>query len=113
MPYVTRDETGRIVALTETPAAEGAEMLPPSDPELLDFLFRGAVPDEAARRFLLSDLALIRVVEDLIEVLVKKRIVALTDLPAPAQDKLLDRRSLRSYLSGMSGVFEDGEGKII
>jgi len=45
---------------------------------------------------------------------VEKRVIAFTDLPPAAQDKLLDRRSMRSYLSGVSGVFSgDEEAKII
>jgi hypothetical protein len=111
MPYVTRDATGRIIALAETAPAEGAEHLPPAHAEVLDFLFTDA--DDSTRRFLASDLALIRVVEDVVEVLVRKRVIAMTDLPAAAQDKLMDRRSLRSYLSGMSGLVEGDLGKVI
>jgi len=113
MPYVSRDTAGKVIALSES-ASEGAtELLPASHPDLLDFLFRDTEADRGSARFLASDLAFIRVVEDLVAVLVEKRVIAFTDLPPAAQDKLLDRRSMRSYLSGVSGVFEDGEGKII
>lgn len=110
MPYVTRDATGRIVALAETAPAEGAEELPSTHPDVLDFVF---VDVHSSRHFLASDLALIRVVEDLVEVLVRKHVIAMTDLPAAAQDKLMDRRSLRTYLSGMSGLIEGDLGKVI
>ncbi|CAA7625201.1 hypothetical protein [Magnetospirillum sp. SS-4] len=113
MPYVSRDGDGRVVGLFEHPAEGVGESLPASHPDVLDFLFRDTAGERASSRFLASDLAFIRVVEDLVAVLIEKRVIAFTDLPAPAQDKLLDRRSLRSYLSGVSGVFEDGEGKII
>ena len=114
MPYVGRDSAGRVVALAETPSDGMSESLPASHPDLLDFLFRDTGGDRGSSRFLASDLAFIRVVEDLVAVLVEKRIIAFTDLPPAAQDKLLDRRSLRSYLSDVSGVFENGgEGKII
>lgn len=111
MPYVTRDATGRIVALAETAPAEGAEELPSTHPDVLDFVFVDV--DDSSRRFLASDLALIRVVEDLVEVLVRKHAITMTDLPAAAQDKLMDRRSLRAYLSGMSGLIEGDLGKVI
>lgn len=114
MPYVTRDDQGRVTALSETAPAEGAESLPAAHPEVLDFLFRAAgAEDEPARRFLASDLGLIRVVEDLVEVLVRKHVLTLTDLPAAAQDKLLERRSLRAYLSGVTGMFDGDDAKII
>jgi hypothetical protein len=113
MPYVSRDADGKVVGLFEHSAPDADENLPASHPDVLDFLFRDTGGDRTSSRFLASDLAFIRVVEDLVAVLVEKRVIAFTDLPAPAQDKLLDRRSLRSYLSGVSGVFEGGEGKII
>ncbi|OAN54078.1 hypothetical protein A6A04_12605 [Paramagnetospirillum marisnigri] len=113
MPYVSRDASGKVVGLSEAPVEEATESLPASHPDVLDFLFRDTAGDRASTRFLASDLGFIRVVEDLVAVLIEKRIIAFTDLPAAAQDKLLDRRSLRSYLSDVSGVFESGEGKII
>ncbi|MBI3444854.1 MAG: hypothetical protein HY055_05740 [Magnetospirillum sp.] len=114
MPYVSRDALGKVIALSEDKAEGLAENLPASHPDILDFLFRDTDGERASARFLASDLAFIRVVEDLVAVLVEKRVIAFTDLPAAAQDKLLDRRSMRSYLSGVSGVFgADGEGKII
>lgn len=113
MPYVSRDAAGKVVGLSEEPGEGASESLPASHPDVLDFLFRDTAGDRTSSRFLASDLGFIRVVEDLVAVLIEKRVIAFTDLPAPAQDKLLDRRSLRSYLSGVSGVFEGGEGKII
>ncbi|CAA7628049.1 conserved hypothetical protein [Candidatus Terasakiella magnetica] len=113
MPYVCRDPSGKVIALSETEAEGMCENLPASHPDILDFLFRDTAGDRGSARFLASDLGFIRVVEDLVAVLVEKRVIAITDLPAAAQDKLMDRRSLRSYLSGMSGMYEEGEGKII
>lgn len=114
MPYVSRDGQGRVVGLFEQATESAAENLPASHPDVLDFLFRDTGGERNSARFLASDLAFIRVVEDLVAVLVEKRVIAFTDLPPAAQDKLLDRRSMRSYLSGVSGVFSgDGEAKII
>ena len=114
MPQVSRDAQGRVIALSEESGDNSAENLPASHPDVLDFLFRDTQGEQVSARFLASDLAFIRVVEDLVAVLVEKRVIAFTDLPAAAQDKLLDRRSMRSYLSDVSGVFAgDGEGKII
>lgn len=114
MPYVSRDAQGRVVGLSEQPSGPADENLPASHPDVLDFLFRDTGGERASARFLASDLAFIRVVEDLVAILVEKRVIAFTDLPPAAQDKLLDRRSMRSYLSGVSGVFAaDEESKII
>ncbi|TAN78989.1 MAG: hypothetical protein EPN20_00705 [Magnetospirillum sp.] len=113
MVYVSRDAAGKVIALSEGASDGMDEILPASHPDVLDFLFRDTGGERASSRFLVSDLAFIRVVEDLVAVLIEKRVIAFTDLPPAAQDKLLDRRSLRSYLSDVSGVFEGGEGKII
>jgi hypothetical protein len=116
MPYVTRDERGRVTGLSLDPAGSGDEFLPPQHPEVLAFLFEPAAEPAAPGRFLASDLALIRVVEDLVAVLIEKRLIAITDLPAAAQDKLLERRSLRVYLGGVAGFSDQSDdvgGKII
>lgn len=114
MPYVARDAEGKVIGLFDAPRDGTAESLPATHPEVLAFLFRetGAVGLDG--RFLASDLAFIRVIEDLVAALVERRTIAFTDLPAAAQDKLLERRSMRAYLSGVSGICGDEtEGKII
>ena len=58
-----------------------------------------------------SDLEMIRVYEDVVDVLIGKRIICLTDLPRAAQEKLLRRKHLRSLLASFSEVIaaeEDG-----
>lgn len=42
-----------------------------------------------------DDLAMVRVVEDLIDVLIQKNLITLTDLPLPAQRKLMSRHGKR------------------
>lgn len=110
MPFVIRDETGRVAALSEMPLEEGAEHLPPDDPEVLAFFARIAEIDTAVEgdRFVTSDLQFIRVIEDVIETLIKKGVITLADLPRPAQDKLMERRALRGWLAGVAGIVDDG-----
>lgn len=45
-----------------------------------------------------SDLALVRVIEDLIDTLIEKGLIQFTDLPPAAQAKLLSRRETRAAL---------------
>jgi hypothetical protein len=62
-----------------------------------------------------SDLDMIRVYEDLTDILIGKRIVVLTDFPAAAQEKLLHRKRLRSSLSPITealGLPGDDEGQL-
>lgn len=63
-----------------------------------------AVTDEVRDRLYASDLELIRVLEDLIDVLIGKGVIVLTDLPEAAQSKLAERRKLRSRLSDLGSI---------
>lgn len=54
-----------------------------------------------------SDQALIRVVEDLIDTLIRKDLLHFTDLPEAAQAKLLERRSLRRSVNALSLLKDD------
>jgi len=114
MPYVLRDEEGTVVALSEVPLEEEAEVLAADDPEVAAFLARAADADITIQgdRFTASDLALIRVIEDVIEALVRKGVLSLADLPAAARDKLMARRALRGWLAGVAGIVEDDGGKL-
>ncbi|MBX6323297.1 MAG: hypothetical protein IRY94_15845 [Rhodospirillaceae bacterium] len=59
-----------------------------------------------------SDPEMIRVYEDLIDLLIRKNIVRLTDFPPAAQAKLLRRRQMRAMLAPFSDILstDDGEG---
>lgn len=115
MPFVTRDFDGHVVALSEVPLEDGTEHVRADHPDVVAFVAQICPDlmnsDEAA--FVASDLAFIRVMEDLVEVLVRKGVLALSDLPAPAQDKLMERRALRGWLAGVAGIVDDGAGNVI
>lgn len=96
MPYAIRDAQGRIIGLTELPHDGHNAALPADHPDVLAFLAHDGAKESA---FLASDLALLRAVEDLIDVLITKNVIAWTDLPAAVQEKLLARRSLRDRLT--------------
>lgn len=95
MPYVRRNSEGQITALFHNSESDAQEFLPQHSPEVARFL--GVSAD--ARLFNGLDEELIRVVEDLIDVLIAKNILRLTDLPLPAQEKLLSRKRLRQELT--------------
>ncbi|HWA46259.1 MAG TPA: hypothetical protein VHA10_23785 [Hypericibacter adhaerens] len=79
----------------------------------------GIAPEGSAQalrgEFDRSDLEMIRVYEDLIDILMAKRIVLLTDFPQAAQEKIVRRKKLRSSLAPITGMFsadEEGAGLI-
>ncbi|CEK11073.1 hypothetical protein [Legionella hackeliae] len=106
MVYIKRDNEGKICALYETGSAE-MEALDMHHPEVLQFLAR--CDSEKQWELLQSDLKLIRVLEDLIDVLISKNLIRITDFPQPVIDKLLSRQSIRKRLSGAIGMEFDNE----
>jgi hypothetical protein len=97
MPYVKRDGQGRITALNLEPG-DGLEEIPSSSPELLDFM-RGMGLEQSTLQQ--SDMRLVRVLEDLIDLLIDRDVIRFTDLPLPAQEKLMERRSIRQSLGAL------------
>lgn len=97
MRYVLRDDAGKISSLHLEPVP-GAEALPVDHPEVRAFV---AVVDEE-RSFAGLDANLVRVLEDLIDVLIDRNVLRITDLPAEAQQKLFDRKHFRSRVQKKS-----------
>lgn len=56
---------------------------------------------------------MVRVLEDLIEVLMSKGIISITDLPLAAQNKLLNRAKARRTLGGLEGLIDDDADRLI
>lgn len=119
MPFVHRDENGTVLAVYEE-HLEGTEEVEADDPDLVAFIERnmpqaGVIADE----WLMSDLALARVMEDLIEILMDKKVLMFTDFPEGAQQKLRERRGLRKEINYVEDLFvsdedfDEGEGGML
>lgn len=98
MRYVQRDGAGRVVAVSLVWDADHPEAVEEDAPELIAFGQALAGPGHLAG----SDLRLVRVLEDLIDLLIDKEVIRYTDLPGPAQEKLMERRSLRHSLRSLN-----------
>ena len=101
MPYVRRSPEGGIDSLHRHD--EGAlEFLPEDHPEVRAFLSTtsesGAAP-AATERFAALDADFVRVIEDVIDTLISKNVINITDLPVEAQTKLFSRKSFRERAS--------------
>lgn len=84
-------EKGRVVTLTGSAAEPPAEL----------------VQEDFDR----SDLDMIRVYEDLIDILIAKRVILLTDFPPAAQEKIVRRKRLRASLAPLSGMFSPDDSE--
>ena len=101
MRYVLRDAQGAIVSLHREPVP-GAEPLPLDHPDVRAFLASSNDEEDQQRSFAGMDAGLVRVLEDLIDVLIERNVLRITDLPAEAQQKLFDRKHFRSRIQQKS-----------
>jgi len=108
MPYVHKDAAGNILAVYADPV-EGGHEVAPDDPDLKAFILSNIPAVDTGDEWVQSDLALARVIEDLIEVLIDKKLIMFTDFPEGAQKKLLDRRGLRKEFDLVEGLFGTGD----
>lgn len=110
--YISRDEQGHIVRASREPTEECREFVPSHAPELKAFMAEDE--DYVTVDLSKTDLAFIRVLEDLLDVLMNKGVISLTELPEAAQDKIMKRQSLRRRLNGLDLVSgQDGDEGII
>jgi len=115
VPFVHKDTDGKILAVYTEPV-EGAVEVEPSDPELAAFIHQNIPAVNADHEWVQSDLGLARVLEDLIQALIDKKVIMFTDFPPGAQEKLRARRGLRREFSVVEELFGEqdfstGEGE--
>ena len=92
MPYIRTDTAGNVISLHRDATTDAQEQVAASDPRVLAFL---GMPKGKDGEFLTLDLDLIRVIEDVVDVLIEKNLITFTDLPAAAQEKIFRRRNKR------------------
>jgi hypothetical protein len=92
MPYVRRNTQGEVVSLHRQAEAGTSEFLPDDHADVRMFLGQ---PTRSADDFARLDADFVRVLEDVIDTLVAKNLINITDLPPEAQAKLFSRKSFR------------------
>lgn len=107
MPYIERSADGKIIGLRTIPGPHSVEEKSLTDEEIVDFL-----KDNLDNKFLKSllahsDAGLIRLLEDLIDLLTKKNIILFTELPEKAQAKIIEREQIRERISSENIMVED------
>lgn len=137
MPYVQRDASGLISAIFLESRENAVEFLPNEHPDIQNF-FGGILPQTSRNQpapfrvdtdtgFICvdeggeptrcgnwvpdSDVALIRVIEDIIDTLIDKNVIMFTDLPEAARAKILSRKNARERLH-FPDLGGEGEDKI-
>ena len=100
MPYVIRDASGKISGVFEQAEVGVSEEIAADHPELKRFLVEQGLssPDSARQVLAESDLKMIRLVDDLIDLMIDKDVIKFTDLPPAAGEKYLQRQVARRRL---------------
>ncbi len=107
MPYIERSAEGKIIGLRTIAGPNLKEEKSVTDEEVLEFL-KDNMDNTFLKNLLAhSDAGLIRLVEDLIDLLTKKNVILFTELPEKAQEKIIERKQIREKISSQNIVVED------
>ena len=110
MPYVRRGLDGQIESLHRH-GSEGMEFLPEGHSDLMVFIGHDPVGSSDFGRL---DADFVRVIEDVIDTLIIKNVINITDLPGEAQAKLFARKTFRERTSRHSlRLFSDTTSAVI
>lgn len=96
MLYAERDKEGKIISISIHPTENHTE--PISEEELAAFIAEGTDSDSLLALISVLDVRIIRVLEDLIDLLIKKNLILFSDLPHHAQQKLAERKIVRKKI---------------
>jgi len=107
MLYVERTKNGKIVALHSSPHPQAEEQKSVTDEEILDFLYTTVSADSRKLLLSLSDMGIIRLLEDLIDLLIQKNVIFFTELPEQAQERIKERKRLRETLNPQELMVDD------
>ncbi len=99
MPYIARNDSNDIVSVHADPTPEAIEYLDEDHPEVRRFLAANVKAEEVKQDLVTTDADMVRVIEDVVETLIRKGVIELSDMPEAAVSKLGRRKRLRSHLS--------------
>ena len=106
MPFVKRNDSGDIVAVSQYQDEVYTEELDQNDPALRKFILDMTKDQSLMTQ---SDLDFVRVVEDLVDLLVQKNYILFTELPEKAQEKMQARQALRGKMASRLDLLDDEE----
>lgn len=112
MFYLQRDADGHLIRVEAEPFAHGTAQADADEPEIRAWLNSQSM-ETSLQQLRKTDSEMIRVLEDLIQVLMTKGVLRITDLPAAAQHKLVNRSQAREGLGGLNRLINDDESSLI
>jgi hypothetical protein len=110
MPFVNRDSDGRVVSVSLERTVEHQEELASDHPAVVAFVDAVA---QGQNDLATTDLRLVRVLEDLIDLLIERQVLSFTDFPEVVQRKLLERQSIRSSIRSLQLLSREDDGGLL
>ena len=107
MLYVERANDGEIIALHNNPEHNNSEQKSLVDEEVVNFLNKSTNPESWKQLLSLTDSGTIRILEDLIDLLSRKNVISFTELPEQAQERILERKTLREKMASTDLLVND------
>lgn len=109
MIYIRRNADNEIIEIDFSPAPN-LEEIGLFDPELKAFLQNSEHSEDLIKTVLDKlDIDMVRVIEDLVDILIDKDVLRFTDLPKPVQNKLLFKKSIRNALKEENSILSNDE----
>ena len=102
MLYAKVNENGEIIDVATSQSNDYSLLVAPNEPEVASILESKFTATSTSTQEMLSssDSDMMRILEDLIDLLSEKRLIQFTELPLPAQKKLLGRKWVRGVHNG-------------
>ncbi len=108
MIYVERNPKGHITNV-ELTSGINREEISVGDSELIEFIKQSPSCEELTNLILHRlDLDMVRVIEDLLDIMIERDLIRFTDLPLPVQEKLMFKRKIRT-LSNEKTLLQEEE----
>jgi hypothetical protein len=107
MLYAEKDAHGAIIAIRKAEETETTAQDELTVAELTEFLSGPGERSHLEEVLKLTDSGVIRLIDDLVDLLEKKHIILLTDLPEEARKKLYQRRMVRQKLQEQPLIVDD------
>ena len=109
MIYVKRNDNHKIIDLVFKPIDDYEEISIQAQ-EITDFINASEDSAELIQEILNRlDLKMIRVIEDVIELMIKKKLILMTELPVEVQNQLLFKQRLRSMNTPIKTIADEEE----
>ena len=109
MLYIKLSDNDEILDIDFSPS-EDLKEISLHDPKLAFYIQNSENSDEIIQKVLNNlDLSMVRVIEDVIDIMIDKNMMLFTDLPDAVQNKILFKKAIRSISNKDTSIIEDTE----